>query len=167
MQWSMKPKARNWIDNFPAIQRAKRELVDYGPEQMFSFENSEIFFDTFVLDDFLLIDLFFPTNYLVIQQDFRSNALAFHFHRLFPTFSNRHAVNLLLRFNSIFCTRIYSSATIVFYHLYLTFLSISNCRFMPCVVPIPLLWISYSNATNMIDMSSQIIPNCYLCFENS
>ena len=119
------------MDNFPAIQRAKRELVDYGPEQMFSFENSEIFFDTFVLDYFLLIDLFFPTNYLVIQQDFRSNALAFHFHRLFPTFSNRHAVNLLLRFNSIFCTRIYSSSTIVFYHLYLTFLSISNCRFMP------------------------------------
>ena len=27
---------------------------------MSSFENSEIFFDTFVLDDFLLIDLFFP-----------------------------------------------------------------------------------------------------------
>ena len=69
MQWSMKPKARNWIDNFRAIQRAKRELVDYGPEQMFSFLNSEIFFDTFVSDDFLLIDLFFPTNYLVIQQD--------------------------------------------------------------------------------------------------
>ena len=107
MQWSMKPKARNWIDNFPEIQRAKRELVDYGPEQMFSFENSEIFFDTFVLDYFLLIikiiDLFFPTNYLVIQQDFRSNALAFHFHSLFPTFSNRHAVSLHLRFNSIFC----------------------------------------------------------------
>ena len=66
MQWSMKPKARNWIDNFPAIQRAKRELVDYGPEQMFSFENSEIFFDTFILDDFLSTDLYFSTNCLTI-----------------------------------------------------------------------------------------------------
>ena len=27
---------------------------------MSSLENSEIFFDAFVLDDFLLIDLFFP-----------------------------------------------------------------------------------------------------------
>ena len=88
MQWSMKPKARNWIDIFPTIQRAKRELVDYGPEQMFSFLNSEIFFDTFVSDDFLLIDLFFPTNYLVIQRDFRSNALAFHYHILFPSFES-------------------------------------------------------------------------------
>ena len=33
---------------------------------MFSFENSEILFDTFVLDDFLLIDLYFSTNYLMI-----------------------------------------------------------------------------------------------------
>ena len=66
MQWSMKPKAWNWIDIFPAVQRAKRELEDYGPEQMFSFENSEILSDTFVLDDFLLIDLYFSTNYLMI-----------------------------------------------------------------------------------------------------
>ena len=56
MQWSMKPKAWNWSDIFYTIQRAKRELEDFGPEQMFSFENSEIFFDTFVLDDFLLIN---------------------------------------------------------------------------------------------------------------
>ena len=83
MQWSMKPKAWNWIDIFPAVQRAKRELEDYGPEQMFSFENSEILFDTFVLDDFLLIDLYFSTNYLMIQQDFRSNALAFQSHSFF------------------------------------------------------------------------------------
>ena len=56
MQWSMKPKAWNWSDIFYTIQRAKRELEDFGPEQMFSFENSEIFFDTSVLDDFLLIN---------------------------------------------------------------------------------------------------------------
>ena len=59
-------KAWNWIDIFPTIQRAKRELEDYGPEQMFSFENSEILFDTFVLDDLLLIDLYFSTNYSMI-----------------------------------------------------------------------------------------------------
>ena len=51
---------------FPEIQRAKRELEDQGPQQMFSFENSEIFFDTFILDDFLSTDLYFSTNCLAI-----------------------------------------------------------------------------------------------------
>ena len=33
---------------------------------MFSFENSEIFFDAFILDDFLSTDLYFSTNCLAI-----------------------------------------------------------------------------------------------------
>ena len=54
---------------------------------MFSFEISEILFDTFVFDDFLSTDLFFSINYVVIQQDFRPNALAFHYAYLVPYFS--------------------------------------------------------------------------------
>ena len=42
------------------------------------------------------------------------------------SFLNCHAGSLHIRFNSIFCTRIYSLGTTVYYHLYFTFLSISN-----------------------------------------
>ena len=84
---------------------------------------------------------------------------------MFSTFSNRHAVGLHIKFNSIFCTRIYSSGTAVYYQLYFSFLSISNCRFLSWGSSIPFWWIFFSNASNMIDMSSQIIIDCcYLCF---
>ena len=62
----MKPKYETESISFPQFKELNESFKTMALNKCFAFENSEILFDTFVLDDLLLIDLYFSTNYSMI-----------------------------------------------------------------------------------------------------